>query len=284
MDNTNLSPVLECSQAPVIRENLMDLAAEFQARKDYIDSLPRTEENLKAVKEIRAACNKQVEQLEQQRKAVKAAVMAPYNAAERIYKGFITEPHKRLDEACKAFTDQVEGDMKQSCQQRLEDYFRELKAMKGIPWLKWERLGIRVDMATARLKEPTRAMDRIKAFVDRVCADLDTLAQMEGSAQLLAEYETCLDVAEAIRRVEARRQAERIAQENHRTREARQTQAAQLTGEAAKAAEAGTLAMPRQETKFRVTFTVTATMPMLRGLKAFLEDKKYEYQEAQEDD
>lgn len=277
-------PVLECTQVPIIVENLMDMEAGYQAKLDYIETLPRDEEGMKAVKALRAETRKEFEELDAKRKEVKQKVMEPYNKAETIFKSFVTTPFNRLDAACKAFTDQVEGDMKQSCQQRLEDYFRELKAMKGIPWLKWERLGIRVDMATARLKEPARAMDRIKAFVDRVCADLDTLAQMEGSAQLLAEYETCLDVAEAIRRVEARRMAERIAQENHRAREARQTQAAQLTGEAAKAAEAGTLAMPRQETKFRVTFTVTATMPMLRGLKAFLEDKKYEYQEAQEDD
>jgi biopolymer transport protein ExbB/TolQ len=83
-------------------------------------------------------------------------------------------------------------------------------------------------------------------------------------------------VSETIRRVNARKEAQRIADENRAHREARQAQAAQLRQAMP---EIGTVVMPQMEKKFQVTFTVTATMPMLRGLKAWLEDKKIEYQE-----
>ena len=273
-------PVLECTQVPVIVENLMDMAASYQAKLDYINTLPRDDEGMKAVKALRAEARKEFEELDEKRKEVKQKVMGPYNKAETIFKSFVTTPFNSLDKACKEFSDSVEGEMKSRCEAQLQEYFAELCAMKGIHWLPWERMGIRVDMATARLKEPKKAIEAIKAKVEKICDDLDTISQeFKGdAAEYLAAYESCLDVSEAIRRVNTRKEAQRIAQENRAQREARMQQSS-LVREAIKVAEVGTVVMPQQEKKFRVTFTVTATMPMLRAMKAWLEDKKIEYQE-----
>ena len=278
MENTELTalPVLECTQVPVIVENLMDMAASYQAKLDYIATLPRDDEGMKAVKALRAEARKEFDALDEKRKEVKQKVMGPYNKAETIFKSFVTIPFNALDKACKEFSDVVEGEMKARCEKELREYFSELCAVKGIHWLPWERMGIKVDMATARLKEPKKAMETIKGKVDKVCADLDTLSAMDGSAGYLAEYESCLDVSEAIRRVNARKEAQRIAEENRAQREARQAQAAVIRQAMP---EVGAVVMPQQEKKFRVTFTVTATMPMLRAMKAWLEDKKIDYQE-----
>lgn len=280
MNETELTalPVLECTQVPVIVENLMDMAAGYQAKLDYINTLPRDDEGMKAVKALRAEARKEFEELDEKRKEVKQKVMGPYNKAETIFKSFVTTPFNALDKACKEFSDSVEGEMKSRCEEELKDYFSELCAMKGIHWLPWERMGIRVDMATARLKEPKKAIEAIKAKVEKICDDLDTISQeFKGdAAEYLAAYESCLDVSEAIRRVNTRKEAQRIAQENRAQRESRMQQSS-LVREAIKVAEVGTVVAP--EKKFRVTFTVTATMPMLRAMKAWLEDKKIEYQE-----
>ena len=280
MEDNKLSAaaVLEVIQVPVIAENLMDMAASYQAKIDYIATLPRDEDGMKAVKALRAEARKEFESLDEKRKEVKQKVMEPYNKAETIFKSFVTIPFNALDAACKEFSDSVEGEMKARRETELKEYFSELCAMKGIHWLPWEKLGIKVDVATARLKEPKKAMDTIRAKVEKVCADLDTLSHMEGSGEYLAEYESRLDVSEAIRRVNARKEAQRIAEENRAQREARMQQSA-LVREAIKATEVGAVVVPEQEKKFRVTFAVTATMPMLRALKAWLEDKKIEYQE-----
>lgn len=283
MENIELTalPVLECTQVPIIVENLMDMAASYQVKLDYIDTLPRDEEGMKAAKALRAEARKEFEELDAKRKEVKQKVMEPYNKAETIFKSFVTTPFNRLDAACKAFSDGVEGDMKARCEAELKEYFSELCAVKGIHWLPWEKMGIKVDMATARLKEPKKAMETIKGKVEKICADLDTLSHMEGSGEYLAEYESCLDVSEAIRRVNSRKEAQRIAEQNRAEREARMQQS-NLVREAIKAAKVGTVTVPQQEKKFRVTFTITATLPMLRGLKAFLEGNKYEYQEVKQ--
>lgn len=271
-------PVLECTQVPIIVENLMDMAASYQAKKDYIATLPRDDEGMKAVKALRAEARKEFEQLDEKRKEVKQKVMDPYNKAETIFKSFVTTPFNALDKACKEFSDSVEGEMKARCETELKEYFAELCAVKGIHWLSWEKLGIKVDMATARLKEPKKAMETIKGKVEKVCADLDAISHMEGSGEYLAEYESCLDVSTAISRVNARKDAQRIAEQNRAEREARMQQSS-LVREAIKATEVGTVVVPQQEKKFRVTFTVTATMPMLRAMKVWLEDKKIDYQE-----
>lgn len=269
-------PVLECTQVPIIVENLMDMAASYQAKKDYIGTLPRDDEGMKMVKALRSESRKEFDTLDAKRKEVKRQVMAPYEKADNIFRSFVTTPFNALDKACKEFSDSVEGEMKARCEAELKEYFSELCAMKGIHWLPWEKIGIKVDMATARLKEPKKAMEVIKGKVEKVCADLDTLSWMEGSGEYLAEYESCLDVSTAIQRVTARKEAQRIAEESRAARKARQAQAAQIRQAMP---EVGTLVAPQQEKKYRATFTVTATKPMLRGLKAFLDGHNYEYQE-----
>lgn len=268
--------MMECVQAPVIAENLMDMAAAYQAKLDYVKQLPMDDDGMRKVKEIRTEARKEFEELDSRRKAVKQKVMEPYNKAERIFKSFVTLPFSQLDEACKGFVETVEGQMKTRCEEELKEYFLELCATKGIHWLKWDRLGIRVDMALARQKEPKKAMESIREKVERICSDLDALSEMDGAPDYLAEYTACLDVSEAIRRVNSRKESIRIAEQNRAERESRKEQAEMIRQEMP---DIGAVLIPQQEKRFRVTFTVTATMPMLRAMKAWLEDKKIEYQE-----
>ena len=69
MTETELTalPVLECIQVPVIVENLMDMAAGYQAKLDYINTLPRDDEGMKAVKALRAEARKEFEELDEKR-------------------------------------------------------------------------------------------------------------------------------------------------------------------------------------------------------------------------
>jgi hypothetical protein len=275
---TELKPMLECAQPPVIVQNLMDMAAAFQEKREQIMALPRNEEGMKAVKALRAQARKDFDTLEDQRKAVKKAVLLPYEQVESLYKGFISEPFKRLDEACKTYVDDVESGIKDACEQRLKQYFTELCAMKGLLWLKWERLGIKVDMATARQAEPRKAMERIREFVDGVCADLEAISAMENSVEVLSHYEQTLDLAEALRRENSRKQSLEIARKNREEREARQAQAAQAR-EAVAAVDPGAVITNEGGKKYRLNFSVVAPISMLRALKAYLDDHNFEYQE-----
>ena len=53
-----------------------------------------TEDTVKEIKKLRADLNKRFKELEDERKAVKAKVMAPYEAFEEVYKKYVTDIFK----------------------------------------------------------------------------------------------------------------------------------------------------------------------------------------------
>ena len=78
---------------------------------------------MKAVKEVRANLNKDFKELEQQRKDVKTAVLAPYEQFENIYKECVTDKFKSADKDLKDKIDAVESDLKAQKQQEIKEYF-----------------------------------------------------------------------------------------------------------------------------------------------------------------
>ncbi|MGM9586269.1 MAG: DUF1351 domain-containing protein [Candidatus Limivicinus sp.] len=279
-----LVPILECRQPAVVEDNLVDLQQRVMTVIDTIDNLPRTRESLPEARKARAELNKYYSSLETQRKLVKAAVMLPYDKAMERYKGLVQKPILEADEKCRSFIDGVENDVKMACEGELRGYFTELCQSKGIYWLPFERVGIKVTLAMADQKELRKPKERIREFVQKVETDLTAITGMDGSAEILVEYEQTLDVASAIARVNSRKRAKAIMEENNAKYQAAQSTDSQTAQHiAANAPEAVQVLYASQEKKYRVTFTITATMPMLRGLKAFLEGHNYQYKEVTND-
>ena len=65
-------------QLPIIKERLKKVSAEIDKEVTQAKSIVCTEENIKAVKEIRAKLNNTFKALEEQRKNVKNSIMQPY--------------------------------------------------------------------------------------------------------------------------------------------------------------------------------------------------------------
>lgn len=282
-ENKELVPVWVCSQPAVVDQNLVDLGARLIRITDTLENLPRDRSSIPEVKKLRAEMRKYFESLEDQRKAVKKAVLEPYEQAEAVYKSLVAEPIKCVDKLCKGFVDEVETAVKKECEDGLREYFTELCQMKGIYWLPFERLGIKVDMAMANQKEPRKAKEQIKAFVEGVDQALATISGMEDSTDILEEYTRTLDLAKAIANVNERKKSREVMEQNRaKWQETRDSRAQNAAAIAEQSPEIGRVVRTQQEKKLRTTFTVTATMPMLRGLKAFLEGNNYEYQEVTE--
>ena len=75
-NNTELVPMMVCTQPPVTSENLMDLQQRVNTIIEMISRLPKTPESVPQVKKARADLRRYFDSLDEQRKAVKAAVMA----------------------------------------------------------------------------------------------------------------------------------------------------------------------------------------------------------------
>ena len=275
-----LVPMLECTQPPVIYENLVDLQERLLSIKETVRNLPMVPENVPEVKKARAELRKYFDSLEKQRKSVRAAVMEPYNQAEAKYKSLISGPINEVDKLCKDFVDGAETVLKQECEADLREYFEELRAANHVEWLPYERCGIVVDLASAKQKTPKKLREQLVHFVARVASDIDRIAEMDDSAEIMVEYQKSLNVADSIGIVLDRHRRIQAQREAAEARAAVKTaEAAAIQHIAASAPEAAQVLYASQEKKYKVTFTITATMPMLRGLKAFLEGHNYEYQE-----
>ena len=280
-DNTDLAPMLVCTQPPVISENLLDLQERVQAITNMVNQLPAEPDSLPNVRKARADLRKYFESLEEQRKAVKAAVMAPYNDAEAKYKALVSGPITQADKLCKDFVDGVEAAVKRECEDGLRGYFDELRAANHVEFLKYEQAGIVIDMTSARQKTPKKLREQLVQFVARVASDVDRIAEMDNADEIMVEYQKSLNVADAIGTVldrHRRIQAQREAANAREAARAAETEAVQKVEAVSPPVEAQKEAAPEPEKQFRCTFTVTATKPQLKRLKEFLKQEGIHYE------
>ena len=273
-------PVLECSQSALIRNNIPDAGEELAQIRQTILNLPRTRENLPEVKRVRALLNKKIALWEVQRKTAKAAALLEYENANKAYQEKVALPLKEAEELCADFVTEVEEAAKKACEEELREYFTELCQTKGIFWLPFEKLGIKVTLAMADQAEPRKAMDTIRQRVEQVEQDLNVISGMEDAVDIQAEYEQTLNLTAAIARVQDRKQALEVAEQNRKHRE-------NILDQAGKAAQQIADVIPRvlqqeQEMKYEVVFKVKATISMLRALKIYLENHNISYEEVTE--
>lgn len=280
-----LAPMLICTQPPVISENLLDLNARVSSITTMLSALPPDPENLPQVKKARADLRRYFEALEEQRKAVKSAVMAPYNDAEAKYKALVSGPIGQADKLCKDFVDGVESSMKRECETGLREYFSELCSANHVEFLNFEQAGIQVDMASARQKTPKKLREQLAQFVSRVASEVDRISEMEDAEEIMVEYQKTLNVADAIgtvldrhRRIQAQRDA--IA-----SRDAEKAADAEAIRKVDFIAPPVSVQAPQEEKRYAIAFTIHPTesqmeklRPVLRNLKDFLNQEGIQYE------
>ncbi len=278
-------------QLPQIEEHLKELSTEVDKKVESAKSLVCTDENVKAIKQVRADLNKEFKEVEQQRKIVKEQILAPYMKFEDIYKTYISEKYKSADIELKSKIESVENELKTKKQQEVREYFEEYRNSNDIDFVTYEQIGINVTLSASMksLKEQT------KQFIDKVVDDLKLIETQEHKAEILVEYKQTLNVSKAITTVTNRFKA--IEEEKKRQEELKQRQ----MEEAQRIAEQN-IKMQTEETKkaldnfvvpevlqapvieekteeiLTLKFTVRGTRTKLRELKQFLENGGYDYE------
>ena len=270
------SGLIRLIQLPVIEERLRDLKEATEHRVAEAMSLVVSDETLTAVKTVRAELNRDFTEFENQRKAVKAAIMAPYDSFEEVYRECVTEPFRRADADLKGKIDATEQEIKGRCEKQLEAYFQELCAVNHVDFLTFAQTGLRVDMASARAKTPKKLMDQLRVMVEGCAQAMATIDGMEHGDEIAVEYKKCLDLTFAIRLVTERRQ--KLEAERQRKAEAE----AACIRVAPGPEPAEVTPVPKRVQKAAVerltcTFTVTDTRERLKLLKNFLDSNGYQY-------
>lgn len=260
-------------QLPQIEEHLRELSLEIDKKVEQAKSLICTEENVKAIKQVRADLNKEYKEVEQQRKAVKEQVLAPYMQFEEVYRQYISDKYKSADVDLKNKVDSVESELKAKKEQDVKDYFEEYKNENKVDFVAYEQAKINVTL-TASMKS---LKEQVKIFIDKIVDDLKLINTQENQAEILVEYKKHLNVSRAITEVVDRKKAlleiEQQRAENNLEKEKQEIEKnLQQLASAVKAPEA------TQEKIYTITFTVTGTAPRLKQLKDYLLREGYQYE------
>lgn len=270
-------------QLPVIEQQLRAIKDRFQEEANEALSLSCTEETLQVVKKKRAELTKFFNALEAKRKEAKKSILAPYEAFEQIYRECVTEVYSPCDRSLASKIKEVEDGLKDQKKEEAEAFFKEYCASKNIDFLTFDRLGINITLNASKKS----LHDQIKEFLNKVSDELLLIETQENSSEILVEYKTSLNVAQAITIVSNRHKA---IEEEKRRKEADKLLAEEKEKTIAKVDEAIETASPPKAVSldpeedgqsapkmYRVTFSVTGTLEKIKALKNFLVEGEYQY-------
>lgn len=211
------------TRLPVIEEQLQQLKNEWLEKVETARNLVCTEETVQTIKQIRADMRKEFQAADDQRKAVKAQYMAPWDSVEATFRECVKESFQEADSTLKDMISSYEDQLKQKCFEELEAFFNELAAMEGIDFLTLDQAmklgGIRISLEDTKRNTPTRLQDKIAGVIADIAVGMDQIRKLDDSAEIMAEFKQCLSVGKAVATVQERK---RKIQEEMAAEEARQ--------------------------------------------------------------
>lgn len=279
-----MNELIRVVQLPVIEEQLRAMKERVDKRVSEALSLACTDETLSAVKAARADLRKDFDALEEQRKAVKKAVLGPYEQFEAVYRECVSDTYNLADKELKGKISAVEDGIKSACEAELKAYFAELTAAEHVEWLTWDRMGLKIDLTSARQKSHTKLRDKVAEFVCGVAQSVETISNMEDAEEIMVEFRQCLSIGKAFAVVQERHQ--RIETERRAAEERKAVMDAQRAAvERVEAVAPPSVVAPPIEVSAPVSgeilccsFTVHATREQLKKLKEFLNQEGIRYE------
>ena len=286
--------LIRVAQLPVIEQTLKSLSEEIDGKVEAAMSMVCTEDTVKAVKKVRAELNAQFWDLEAQRKAVKKAIMGPYEEFEKIYSQYISRKFKMADEDLKQKISDTEDGLRAAKEADLRTWMEEYIAASGAGFLRPEDAGIKVNLSSSM----TSLKKAAKEFVDRVAGDCAMIESLEDGAEVMAEYRrNGFNSSAAILTVKERHEAiqrEKEDAERRALERAAAEAAAAHTAEAIPHAPEAVISPPAEEALpqeqppeakkkspndiLTLRFTVTDTRARLIVLRNWLDRNGYKYQ------
>lgn len=251
-----MDTLMKIKQEAIIEEQLKLISDDIQKRVDYAEKLVCTVDTIKNIKKQRAILRNQFNDLETQRKQVKAEFQAPYLRFEKVYKELISDKYKNADIKLKRKIDNVESELKLQKENNIREYFNEYCESEGIDFVKFEQIGLNINLSATEKS----LREQIKAFVDKVKNDIELIQHEDNFAEIMIEYTKHLNVSRAI--IEVKERHKKLSEiVNHANKNVQND-----TNEQQKE----TLKAP--EVTYRMTFTVNGTKQQLVKLKQYLKD------------
>jgi hypothetical protein len=280
----SIDALIVIEQLPIIKEQLAAMSAAVAERVSVILSQTVTEDTLKEAKALRAQFRKEFESIEERRKAVKAAIIQPYDDFNAAYELHIGSKYKAADAELAGKIKTVENGLKDERKARIKVQFDESAVVLNV--LDW------VDFEQFYRSQPSGTSDsgykrEAKTYCERIRSDLRAInAQPEElRSEILAEFRRTRSASAAITIVGDRQRDKAEAERLRAEREVRETQAAEVERKVESVLPPPPVAPPiaapaiepTDDPVRTVQFTVTAPLSRLRAMKQFLIDGGYEF-------
>lgn len=286
-----MNNIIQVTQLPIIKQNLLSAKETVINRINTVKNMAITEDTRKEAKGIRAQLNKERADFDSQLKAVKTAVMQPYEDLLVTYNDCITKPYAEADSIFKTKISEIEDGLKKNKTEEVERYFNEYAVSINLDFVKFKDVPLNVTLSSSMKSLKTT----VKDFVDRIAEDMESLLAMESKEELFAEYKSNgYKLAQAITTVDNRHK--RI--ERERTKIAGVEAQIKSEEEAIKkvtevAAPVQVFAAPSVETVnnriYRAVFSIKGiagaykknlTLEEVKALKKYLESEGFIYGES----
>lgn len=277
--------LMQVTQLPIIKEQLRSAKAAIEARLAQIETLACTEDTIQVCRKARAELREEYALFEDGRKAVKQAILQPYEDFEKEYKECVGDAYKRADAALKSKIDGVTDTIIQECEQELRDYFNELIVINNVEWLTFERINCKITFTDAKQATHKKLREYVLHTVASIANAISALSEMENADELIVEFKKNLDMPLAIQTVQERhRQVEAQRRESEeRTLKAgantarpseSATEDSDPSSESPKILKAPNVVQGKpdgdDDKVYKTSFTVRGTLAQLKALKAYM--------------
>lgn len=179
-----MNEIIEVTQLPIIKQNLLSAKETVLNRINAVKDMAITEDTRKEAKAVRAQLNKEKAEFDSQLKAVKAAVMQPYEELLVTYNDCITRPYSEADSIFKTKISEIENGLKNNKAKEVEDYFNEYAVSINLDFVKFSDVPINITLNSSM--KSLKAT--VKEFLDRLAAEMESLLSMDNKEELFAEY------------------------------------------------------------------------------------------------
>ncbi len=268
MEEIKTSTLIRIQNHPVIDYRGIEGISEMVDKRIsalQLDKQVANEDTVKVLKAMRARLNKEFNDYEEQRKAVKAAISNPYTEFENKYKELIASKFKDADEKLRVKIYSVEDELKRQKTEKMEAYFNEYAQTKEIDFVTFSRMNLNITLSASEKS----IKDQIDTFLDDIRKDLDTISIIpedeEFRAEVLIDYKKTLDAISSITAVTDRKKKKEQLIKQSETTQQPAAQTPISDNEPLKAP-----VVEETPTSYTASFTVTATIEQLKTLKQFL--------------
>lgn len=197
---------IKIAQYPIITHQLKEAGKNVTKRiADLeLDKVIATTDTIKTLKDLRTELNKELADLELQRKVIKEGVNKPYLEFEALYEVEISEKYKSAIGLLKDKISTVEDKIKREKKDAVEVYFNELCISEKIDFITFDKLELEINLSTSEKKYKEKVYD----FISKITDDLSLIKSIDHPAETLAEYKITLNASKSITTIKTRKEAE----------------------------------------------------------------------------